>query len=120
MKNRTSRELRQFAEILDRCSFNYVKSKKYSDQTEMDESLRMLNFICQLLNSEGYHVEKIGTDHLNSLNLTWWTFEVKESDTQVDVDWTFRGTISPEDVEEFARVLFQMPQKTAEISNMLE
>lgn len=120
MKNRTSRELRQFAEILARCSFNYVKSKKYSDQTEMDESFRMFNFICQLLNSEGYHVEKIGTDHLNSLNLTWWTFEVKESDTQVDVDWTFRGTISPEDVEEFARVLFQMPQKPAEISNMLE
>ncbi len=120
MKTRTSRELRQFAEILNKCSFNYVKSKKYSDQTEMDESLRMFNFICQLLNSEGYHVEKIGTDHLNSLNLTWWTFEVKESDTQVDVDWTFRGTISPEDVEEFAHVLFQMSRNTAETSNMLE
>ena len=120
MKARTNRELRQFAEILTRCSFNYVKSKKYSDRTGMDESLRMFNFIYQLLNSEGYHVEKVGIGHLNSLNLTWWTFEVKESNTRVDVDWAFRGTISPEDVEEFAHVLFQMPQKTAEISNMLE
>ena len=120
MKARTNRELRQFAEILTRCSFNYVKSKKYSDRTGIDESLRMFNFICQLLNSEGYYVEKVDTDHLNSLNLTWWAFEVKESDTRVDVDWAFRGTISPEDVEEFAHVLFQMPQKTAEISNMLE
>lgn len=120
MKTRTSRELRQFAEILTRCSFEYVKSKKYNDQARMDESLRIFNFICQILNSEGYHVEKVGTDHLNSLNLTWWTFEVKQSDAQVGIDWASRGTVSPEDVEEFAHVLFQMSRNTTETSSILE
>ena len=86
----------------------------------MDESLRMFNFIYRLLNSEGYHVEKVGTDHLNSLNLTWWIFEVKKSDTQVGVDWASGGTVSPEDVEEFAHVLFQTSRNTAETSNILE
>ena len=53
MKARTDKELKQFEEMINACSFNYAKSKKYGDHTGMDEFLRMFEMISNLLKSEG-------------------------------------------------------------------
>ena len=39
MKARTDKELKQFEGMLNACSFNYAKGKKYGDHTGMDEFL---------------------------------------------------------------------------------
>ena len=80
MKTRTDKELKQFEEMINMCSFNYAKSKKYGDHTGMDEFLRMFAMISNLLNSEGYYVEKVGTDHFDNLDVTYSTYGVRKSD----------------------------------------
>ena len=80
MKARTDKELKQFEEMLNACSFNYAKGKKYGDHTGMDEFLRMFTMLSNLLNSEGYYVERVGTDRFDNLDVTYSTYEVRKSD----------------------------------------
>ena len=80
MKTRTDKELKQFEEMINACSFNYAKSKKYGDHTGMDEFLRMFAMISNLLNSEGYYVERVGKDYLDNFGITYSTYEVRKSD----------------------------------------
>ena len=80
MKTRTDKELKQFEEMINACSFNYAKSKKYGDPAGMDEFLRMFAMISNLLNSEGYYVEKVGIDRFDNLDVTYSTYEVRKSD----------------------------------------
>ena len=80
MGTRTDKELKQFEEMINACSFNYAKSKKYGDHAGMDEFLRMFAMISNLLNLEGYYVEKVGTDRFDNLDVTYSTYEVRKSD----------------------------------------
>ena len=80
MKARTDKELKQFEEMLNAYSFNYAKGKKYGDHAGMDEFLRMFTMLSNLLNSEGYYVEKVGTDRFDNLDVTYSTYEVKRSE----------------------------------------
>ena len=80
MKTRTDKELKQFEEMINACSFNYAKSKKYGDHAGMDVFLRTFAMLNNLLNSEGYYVEKVGTDHFDNLDVTYSTYEVRKSD----------------------------------------
>ena len=66
--------------MLNAYSFNYAKGKKYADHAGMDEFLRMFTMLSNLLNSEGYYVEKVGTDRFDNLDVTYSTYEVKRSE----------------------------------------
>ena len=46
----------------------------------MDISLKMFTELNNLLNSEGYYVEKVGTDHSDNFDVTYSTYDVKESE----------------------------------------
>ena len=88
MKTRTDEELKNFAKLVNVYSLNYAMGKKYGDHTLMDASikdlmdisLKMFTELNNLLNSEGYYVEKIGTDHSDNFDVTYSTYDVKESD----------------------------------------
>ena len=88
MKTRTDKELKQFEEMINVYSLNYAMGKKYGDHTLMDASikdlmdisLKMFAELNNLLNSEGYYVEKVGTDHSDNFDVTYSTYEVRKSD----------------------------------------
>ena len=80
MKTRTDKELKDFTRLANAYSFTYTMGKKYGDPTLMDVSLRMFTALSNLLNSEGYYVEKVGTDHSDNFDVTYSTYDVKESD----------------------------------------
>ena len=80
MKTRTDKELKDFATLINTYSFNYAMGKKYNDPTLMDVSLRMFTALSNLLNSEGYYVEKVGTDHFDNFDVTYSTYKVRESE----------------------------------------
>ena len=54
--------------------------KKYNDSTLMDVSLRMFTALSNLLNSEGYYVERAGADHFDNFDVTYSTYKVRESE----------------------------------------
>ena len=80
MKTRTDEELKNFAKLVNVYSLNYAMGKKYNDPTLMDVSLERFATLSNLLNSEGYYVEKVGTDHSDNFDVTYSTYDVKESD----------------------------------------
>ena len=80
MKTRTDKELKGFATRINTYSFNYAMGKKYNDSTLMDVSLRMFTELSNLLNSEGYYIERVGTDHFDNFDVTYSTYEVRKSD----------------------------------------
>lgn len=80
MKTRTDKELKDFATLINTYSFNYEMGKKYNDSTLMDVSLRMFTALSNLLNSEGYYVERVGTDHFDNFDVTYSTYKVRESE----------------------------------------
>ena len=80
MKTRTDKELKGFARLINAYSFNYAMGKKYNDPTLMDVSLERFTALSNLLNSEGYYVERVGKDYLDNLGITYSTYEVRESD----------------------------------------
>ena len=80
MKTRTDKELKDFATLITTYSFNYAMGKKYNDSTLMDVSLRMFTALSNLLNSEGYYVERIGADHFDNFDVTYSTYKVRESE----------------------------------------
>ena len=80
MKIRTDKELKGFTKLINAYSFNYAMGKKYGDPTLMDVSLERFTTLSNLLNSEGYYVEKVGTDHSDNFDVTYSTYEVKESE----------------------------------------
>ena len=80
MKTRTDEELKNFAKLVNVYSLNYAMGKKYGDPTLMDVSLERFTALSNLLNSEGYYVERVGTDHSDNFDVTYSTYEVKKSD----------------------------------------
>ena len=80
MKARTDKELKDFATLINTYSFNYAMGKKYNDSTLMDVSLRMFTALSNLLNSEGYYVERVGKDYLDNFGITYSTYEVRKSE----------------------------------------
>lgn len=80
MKARTDKELKDFATLITTYSFNYAMGKKYNDPTLMDVSLERFTALSNLLNSEGYYVERTGKDHLDNFGITYSTYEVRESE----------------------------------------
>ena len=80
MKTRTDKELKDFTRLANAYSFTYTMGKKYGDPTLMDVSLKRLTSISKLFNSEGYYVEKVGTDHSDNFDVTYSTYEVRKSD----------------------------------------
>ena len=80
MKTRTDKELKDFATLITTYSFNYAMGKKYNDPTLMDVSLERFTTLSNLLNSEGYYVERAGKDHLDNFGITYSTYEVRESE----------------------------------------
>lgn len=79
MKTRTDRELRQLSEMINACSFNFAKGKKYDDRVLVDRFLDIFNTLSLVLNSEGYYVERVGTDHFDDPDVTYNTYEVRRS-----------------------------------------
>ena len=80
MKTRTDKELKGFTKLINAYSFNYAMGKKYGDPALMDVSLERFTALSNLLNSEGYYVERVGTDHSDNFDVTYSTYEVKESE----------------------------------------
>ena len=80
MKTRTDKELKDFTKLINAHSFNYAVGKRYDDALLMDKSLKKFTALSQLLNSEGYYVERAGKDHLDNFGITYSTYEVRESD----------------------------------------
>lgn len=80
MKTRTDKELKGFTKLINAYSFNYAMGKKYGDSTLMDVSLERFTTLSNLLNSEGYYVERAGKDHLDNFGITYSTYEVRESE----------------------------------------
>lgn len=80
MKARTDKELKDFATLINTYSFNYAMGKKYNDPTLMDISLRMSTALSNLLNSEGYCVERVGADHFDNFGVTYSIYRVRESE----------------------------------------
>lgn len=80
MKTRTDKELKGFTKLINAYSFNYAMGKKYGDTTLMDVSLERFTTLSNLLNSEGYYVERAGKDHLDNFGITYSTYEVRESE----------------------------------------
>ena len=80
MKTRTDEELKGFTRLINAYSFNYAMGKKYNDPTLMDVSLERFTALSNLLNSEGYYVEKVGKDYLDNFGITYSTYEVKRSE----------------------------------------
>ena len=80
MKTRTDKELKGFTRLINAYSFNYAMGKKYNDPTLMDVSFEGFATLNSRLNSEGYYVEKVGTDHSDNFGVTYSTYEVRKSD----------------------------------------
>ena len=80
MKTRTDEELKNFAKLVNVYSLNYAVGKKYNDPALMDVSFERFATLNSRLNSEGYYVEKVGTDHSDNFDVTYSTYDVKESD----------------------------------------
>ena len=80
MKTRTDKELKDFTKLINAHSFNYAVGKRYDDALLMDKSLKKFTALSQLLNSEGYYVERVGTKYLDGFNVTYNTYEVRESE----------------------------------------
>ena len=80
MGTRTDKELKGFTKLINAYSFNYAMGKKYGDSTLMDVSLERFTTLSNLLNSEGYYVERAGKDHLDNFGITYSTYEVRESE----------------------------------------
>ena len=80
MKTRTDKELKGFTRLINAYSFNYAMGKKYGDPTLMDMSLKRFTTLSNLLNSEGYYVERVGKDYLDNFGITYSAYEVRESD----------------------------------------
>ena len=80
MKTRTDKELKGFTRLINAYSFNYAMGKKYGDPTLMDVSLERFTTLSNLLNSEGYYVERVGKDYLDNFGITYSTYEVRESE----------------------------------------
>ena len=80
MKTRTDKELKGFTRLINAYSFNYAMGKKYNDPTLMDVSLERFTALSNLLNSEGYYVERAGKDYLDNFGITYSTYEVKRSE----------------------------------------
>ena len=80
MGTRTDKELKDFTRLINAYSFNYAMGKKYNDPTLMDVSLERFATLSNLLNSEGYYVERVGEDYLDNFGITYSTYEVRESD----------------------------------------
>ena len=80
MKTRTDKELKDFTKLINAHSFNYAVGKRYDDALLMDKSLKKFAALSQLLNSEGYYIERVGTKHLDGFNVTYNIYEVRESE----------------------------------------
>lgn len=80
MGTRTDKELKDFTRLINAYSFNYAMGKKYNDPTLMDVSLERFATLSNLLNSEGYYVERVGKDYLDNFGITYSTYEVRKSD----------------------------------------
>ncbi len=80
MKTRTDKELKDFTKLINAHSFNYAVGKRYDDALLMDKSLKKFTALSQLLNSEGYYIERVGTKHLDGFNVTYNIYEVRESE----------------------------------------
>ena len=80
MGTRTDKELKDCTRLINAYSFNYAMGKKYNDPTLMDVSLERFATLSNLLNSEGYYVERVGKDYLDNFGITYSTYEVRESD----------------------------------------
>ena len=80
MGTRTDKELKDFTRIANAYSFTYAMGKKYGEPTLMDVSLKRFTSLSNLLNSEGYYVERVGKDYLDNFGITYSTYEVKRSE----------------------------------------
>ena len=66
--------------LLNMCSLNYVIGKRRDDRDLMNMSSELFASLNQSLNSKGYYVEKVGTDHSDNFDVTYSTYDVKESE----------------------------------------
>ena len=80
MQTRTDKELKDFTRLINAYSFNYAMGKKYNDPTLMDVSLERFATLSNLLNWEGYYVERVGKDYLDNFGITYSAYEVRKSD----------------------------------------